>query len=309
MNFLKRGQSIFFIQILPVDNPDCKLNPIMIPETFTIHSGSCSIEARLYPITGAETVILLHGGPGVPADMTEVREILNQKYQVITFDQRGTGTGDHRKCTYMIPDYLQDVNNLAGFFSLPAFHLFGHSWGGLYAQLYASENTERILSLFLCSPASGCGPVVWKMTEREVLQYNRMRSTRLEWLGMGFNSLLGILGSNMACRRLFRQVIINYHKGYHVEPPEPEKLAKINAAPVNRTRPFIVAHSPLRSFGHTSYPVIITYGDNDAYGTSRKFIYERFPGARLEVIPNCGHTPWKHNPKVFLNLLKDFYSI
>lgn len=281
----------------------------MIPENFVITSGDCFIEAKLYSRAGSETVILLHGGPGVPDEMTEIRETLNLKYQVITFDQRGTGKGDHGKCTYSMADYLQDISSLAGFFNLTAFHLFGHSWGGLYAQLYAGRNPEKILSLFLCSPASGCGPVIWKMTEREVLEYNRDRSTRFEWLGMGVNSLLCMLGSDKACRRLFRQVIINYHKGYHVDPPEPEKLAKINAAPVNRTRHFIVAHPPLGSFGHTGYPVIITYGDRDAYGKSRKYTYERFPHARFEVIPDCGHTPWKHNPVFFLKLLNDFYSL
>ncbi len=281
----------------------------MIPETFVIQSGNCSIEAKLYSRAGTDTVILLHGGPGVPDEMTEVRETLGQKYQVITFEQRGTGKGNHSKCTYTIADYLQDINNLAVFFKLTAFHLFGHSWGGLYAQLYADKNPEMILSLFLCSPASGCGPIIWKMTEREVLQYNRRRSTTLEWLGMGVNSLLGMMGSDQACRRLFRQVIINYHKGYPVDPPEPEKLAKINADPVNRTRPFIVAYPSLGSFGHTNYPVIVTYGDDDAYGKSREYVYERLPEARFEIIPECGHTPWKHNPVAFLKLLKDFYSI
>jgi proline iminopeptidase len=280
----------------------------MIPEIFNIPSGNCSIEARIYSMAGAETVLLLHGGPGVPDEMTEVRESLNQKYQVITFDQRGTGKGNHRNCTYTMADYLLDIHSITGFFKLTAFHLFGHSWGGLYAQLYASENPGKILSLFLCSPASGCGPI-WKLTEKEVLQYNRKRSTRMEWLGMGANSLLGMLGSDLACRRLFRQVIINYHKGYHVDPPEPEKLAKINAAPVNRTRPFIIANPPLVSFGHTNYPVIITYGDHDAYGRSKEYVFERFPEARFELIPECGHTPWKHNPDSFLILLKDFYSI
>jgi len=281
----------------------------MYPETFIIQSGNCSLEARFYSRKGAESVILLHGGPGVPDDFTEVRETLNEKLQVITFDQRGTGRGDKRKCTYTMTDYLQDINNLAVFFELKSFHLFGHSWGGLYAQLYAGKYPEKVLSLFLCSPASGCGSVEWKITQKEVLKYVKDRSTWQEWVGMGVNSLFGMLGSSRACRRLFRQVIICYNKGYQIDPPDPEKLAKINAAPVNITRQFIVAQPPLGFFGHTDYPVIVTYGDKDAYGESREFVYERFPDARFGVIPNCGHTPWKHNPAVFLKLVRDFYSI
>jgi proline iminopeptidase len=280
-----------------------------IAEISIIQSGNASLAVKCYPNPGAETVILLHGGPGVPDEMTEVREILSPAMQVITFDQRGTGNNTCRKCTYAMPEYLQDINSLASHFSLDTFHLFGHSWGGLYAQLYARTFPERIRSLFLCSPASGCGREIWNLTEKEVFQYNRSRSTRLQWIGMGLNSLLGMLGSDRACRRLFRQVIMNYHKGFGVAAPEEEKLAKINAYPVNKTRHQIIAHDPLPDFGPTPYPVIITYGDQDAYGKSREFVYTRFPQASFKIIPHCGHTPWKHNLPEFAKILSSFYKI
>ena len=276
-------------------------------EQVIIRSGNASLGVRFYSYPGAETVILLHGGPGVPDEMTEVREILCQTKQVITFDQRGCGKVRCRSCTYTIPDYLEDINNLASHFGISRFHLFGHSWGGLYAQLYAADYPERILSLFLCSPASGCGKEIWKLTEREVFQYNRRRSTNAEWIGMGVNSLLGMLGSDRACRRLFRQVILNYHKGFGVTPPDEEKLAGINADPVNKTRRSVIRYAPLKNFGHTAYPVIITFGDQDAYGKSREFTRSRFPEARYEIISHCGHTPWKHNMTEFANILKSFY--
>ena len=279
------------------------------PEELTIKSGNASLATKFYPNPGAETVMLLHGGPGVPDEMTEVRETLWPSLQVITFDQRGTGINPCRTCTYTIPEYLQDINTLAAHFRLSRFHLFGHSWGGLYAQLYAQAFPHSIASLFLCSPASGCGLKIWKLTEKEVFAYNRSRSTRLQWIGMGMNSLLGMLGSNSACRRLFRQVILNYHKGFAIAPPEAEKLAKINAAPVNETRHSIIRHATLQNFGLTPYPVIITYGDQDAYGKSKEYTFSRFPGALREIIPHCGHTPWKHNLPRFKSILTQFYSI
>jgi proline iminopeptidase len=278
-------------------------------ENLIVRSGNASLAVKFYPNPGSETVILLHGGPGVPDEMTEVREILWPALQVITFDQRGTGTTPCHKCTYSIHDYLQDINNLATHFGIDRFHLFGHSWGGLYAQLYARAYPGKILSLFLCSPASGCGSAIWKLTEMEVFHYNRIRSTTLQWISMGMNSLLGRLGSNKACRRLFRQVIINYHKGFGVASPDEEKLAKINAGPVNKTRYSIIRHAPLEGFGPTPYPVIITFGDQDAYGISKKYTFSRFPEARNEQIPHCGHTPWKHNLPAFRRLLADFFRL
>jgi proline iminopeptidase len=281
---------------------------IQIPENVAIQSGNIILSAKLYKKAGAETVILLHGGPGVPDEMTEVRELLTEYCQVITFEQRGTGNILHNRCSFTVQDYISDIKHIADFFNLEKFHLFGHSWGGLYAQIYAQEFPGNILSLFLCSPASGTGKKIWEMTENEIVKYNRNRSTNREWICMGINSLFGLLGSSKAYRRLFRQVIINYHKGFHVTLPESEKLAKINARSMNKTRRSIKHYPPLKIFGKTSFPVIITYGQYDAYGQSKEFVFERFPYAQCVTIPDCGHTPWKHNKPAFDKILKDFYN-
>ncbi len=119
---------------------------------------------------------------------------------------------------------------------------------------------------------------------------------------------MGLLGSQQAYRNLFRQIIINYHKGYGVEPPDEEKLARINSRAGTKTRLAIKKHPPLEVFGKTPYPVIITYGQFDAYGKSRQWIIGRFPDAQLTIIPNSGHTPWKHNLADFRNILQLFYS-
>jgi proline iminopeptidase len=278
-----------------------------LPENIVLHSGNATLAVRLYAKPGAETVILLHGGPGVPDEMTEIREFLAERLQVITFDQRGTGQDKCIGCAFSIPEYIEDINSIAAFFKLEVFHLFGHSWGGLYAQLYAREFPGRIRSLFLCSPGSGTGKI-WSQTEKEVFRYNRSRSTNCEWVLMGINAFLGLLGSNRAYRRLFRQIILNYHKGYNVPPPEPEKLAKINSRAALRTRKAIRQYPPLEVFGKTPYPVMITYGQHDAYGESKKYVFERFPDAKKILIPDCGHTPWKHNWKDFQKILNDFYG-
>ena len=277
-----------------------------IAEEHIVTSGKAKLPVRIYPNSNSEVVILLHGGPGVPDEMTEVREFLAEHMQVITFDQRGTGSDHCKTCTFAMSEYISDINCIAAFFNLEKFHLFGHSWGGLYAQLYAREFPGRIKSMFLCSPGSGTGKI-WSQTEREVFRYNRSRSTNSQWVMMGINAILGILGSNRAYRRLFRQIIINYHKGYNVPAPEPEKLAKINSRAVVKTRKAIRQYPALDVFNKTPYPVMVTYGEFDAYGSSKDYVYKRFPEARSAIIPDCGHTPWKHNLKEFERILREFY--
>ena len=111
----------------------------MKPSTLLIESKNSQLFTTIYPKLNAQTVILLHGGPGVPMDNSPIAEQLLQKYQVITFEQRGTGRSLAKGATYSIEEYLDDLNAIAQHFEVEKFHLFGHSWGGLYAQIYAEK--------------------------------------------------------------------------------------------------------------------------------------------------------------------------
>jgi proline iminopeptidase len=160
-----------------------------------VPSGNARLFALAYPRSGAETVILLHGGPGVPMDFSLFVAVLFRKHQVITFDQRGTARSPAAGASYSVDEYMQDLDAIARHFGAATFHLFGHPWGGLYAQIFAVRHPERVLSLFLCSPSSGTGPQ-WTQTEREVLRFNRSRSTQWEWARLGVKSVLGMTGSD-----------------------------------------------------------------------------------------------------------------
>jgi proline iminopeptidase len=276
-----------------------------LPEILSVPGNGITLKVTRYQNPEKDNIILLHGGPGVPDEMTELAEWLSHHFQVINFEQRGIGT-DQKETGFTMEDYIADVNHIADYFGIIRFHLFGHSWGGLYAQLYASQYPEKLLSLFLCSPASGTGSQ-WKETESEIFRYNYNRSTLWEWLGMAVNKVLGSLGNKQAYSRLFRQIIINYHKGYNVEPPDEEKLARISSVAGLKTRKEIRKAKPLPDKVNLSFPVIITFGEFDAYGKSKQYVTERFPYATTAIIPHCGHTPWKHNREGFEKVLCTFY--
>jgi len=48
-----------------------------------IDSTKASLFTTVYPKENAETVIILHGGPGVPMDFSTIAEPLVPKYRVI----------------------------------------------------------------------------------------------------------------------------------------------------------------------------------------------------------------------------------
>jgi proline iminopeptidase len=233
---------------------------------------------------------------------------MNQKYQVINFEQRGTGESKNPSRDYSIEGYIADLEAIAKHFGLTRFHIFGHSWGGLYAQIYADSHPERVQSLFLSSPSSGTNNL-WKTTENEVLAFNKQHSTPWEFLQMGWYSLLGMMGSDAAYQNLFYLVLTVYNRGHAEIEIDRECLRPVKADPINLTRPNIEKYKPLKKVENPPFPVMMTYGDTDIYGPSKAESISRYPSSKQYEIDTCGHIPWVHNTASFGAILDEFYSL
>lgn len=277
-------------------------------KTLTIPNKDTHLFASVYPNEGRETVLLLHGGPGVPDNLTEVAELLVDNFQVICFHQRGTALSPCQNKDYSMEGYLSDIECLANYFSLQKFHLFGHSWGGLYAQIYAQHHPERVLSLFLCSPSSGTGSH-WRETEKEVFGFNKSKCDFMEFLGMGWNNLLGMLGNDKAYQRLFEQVLENYNKGFADVGTASFQLENVRAEPINLTRKELLNYPLLHNKPTPNFAITVTYGESDIYGESKKYVSDRFPTGSFFTIEKCGHIPWLHNKNIFEDIVQGHYHI
>ena len=91
---------------------------------------------------GADTVIAIHGGPGV--DLESIAgdfAPLAAQHTVIFYDQRGGGksqiVADPAQLT--LDRHLADLEAVRAHFGIRKMTLVGHSWGGLLAVLYALE--------------------------------------------------------------------------------------------------------------------------------------------------------------------------
>jgi proline iminopeptidase len=274
----------------------------------TIQNNDAELFTTVQLNKDKETVILLHGGPGVPDGLTFVANFLAQDFQVISFHQRGTRKSPVFDDNYSLNRYLSDIDCLADYFNLAKFHLFGHSWGGLYAQVYADKNQGRIRSLFLCSPGSGTGRQ-WKDTVLEIARYNKIKCSLREWIAMGIYSALGILGSDKAYQNFYRQVVRNFSRGFPEAHPGSFRIDCVKATAVNKTTLSILRYPLLPALTNPDFKITITYGDKDIYGESTKYVKQRYPTAAIFTIPASGHLPWSHNEKAFVKILAEHYRI
>lgn len=275
--------------------------------THLITTNGDSLFSTIYPNPGKETILLLHGGPGFPGDLSEAVEILKDRFQLVLFHQRGTKKSPSKSDDYSMEAYLNDIDTIAAYYELPKFHLWGHSWGGVYAQIYAEKHPENILSLFLCCPGSGTNNE-WKQTEKEVMQFNKSKCTFWQWTGMGTNSFLGMLGSNNAAKRLYRQVLKNYTNGFTTVPSFEDDLENVRARAMNKTRKAILNYPMLKRQENPPYKITVVYGDQDIYSSSKSFVLNRYPTATVHTINNCGHLPWLHNPEEYSTILQTHFN-
>ncbi|WP_161542960.1 alpha/beta fold hydrolase [Streptococcus sanguinis] len=272
-----------------------------------IQNGSDQLYTVCYPNPDKETIILLHGGPGTPDDFKLFIPKLEKDYQLIVFHQRGTRKSPCLSGDYSMEAYIADINTIADHFNVDKFHLLGHSWGGLYAQIYASKIPERVLSLFLSSPGTGTSKQ-WQQMEKEMMNYNKNHCTTIEWLKMGIYSLLGNLGSSKASQALFRQVVRNYNADYPAFHDVKLDMSNVSVQAGNQTRKEIMAYPLLPRLEDPAFPITVTFGDNDIFGASMHFVISRYPSAQVFTIKNSGHFPFLHNPKDYFAILHQHFQ-
>lgn len=94
-------------------------------------------------------LIFLHGGPGGDyRNAEQIKEIANEGYRVILFDQRSTGLSQrHAYESINIEVLFEDLKQIIAHFKVSEnqkVFLFGHSWGGIYACGYIDRYPNEI---------------------------------------------------------------------------------------------------------------------------------------------------------------------
>ncbi len=104
-----------------------------------------------------ETIVCLHGGPGVPHDYTlSMADLAKQGRRVIFYDQLGVGKSElpKNRGLFTVEHYVEEFEEFRKQFRLKNFHLWGSSWGGFLAIAYALKYQQNLKSLISAGGAS-----------------------------------------------------------------------------------------------------------------------------------------------------------
>src|SRR5579864_3750878 len=107
---------------------------------------------------GGRPLLLVHGFGGAKEDFTDLLPALAQRgWHAVTFDLRGHGESDRPlgEEHYSLEVYARDCIDLVNVLGWGPFVLFGHSMGGMIAQLVIIEHPQRVEALILMGTSPG----------------------------------------------------------------------------------------------------------------------------------------------------------
>ena len=98
-----------------------------------------------------QPVIFIHGGPGGGIEPVYRRYFNPEKWRIIIFDQRGCGKStphaELRENTTW--DLVNDIEKIRSYLEIPAWVVFGGSWGSTLSMSYAIMHSDRCKALIL----------------------------------------------------------------------------------------------------------------------------------------------------------------
>lgn len=246
----------------------------------TIETDSAKIH---YSRTGAGPAVLLLQGVGVAGRgwMPQV-EALVSRHTVITIDNRGIGGSSFTGPELTIEDMAADALAVMDSERIDAFHLAGHSMGGLIAQQIALAEPHRILSLaLLCTFFTG-------------------RQGTTVPPAMLLTAIRSRVGSLRMRRRAFVRLVMprDYLEGRNVEDVAAE-LGRVFGRDLGDAPPIVMRQlRAMRRFdasprlaGLASIPTVVVSGACDCIASPRygRALASAIPGSRLVEFADAGH--------------------
>lgn len=133
--------------------------------------------ARLwFEVRGSGQPILLHHGyTASRVNWAPVADRLEDRFQVILMECRGTGESEHTADGYTLEQYAADVVGMLDHLGLDRVTYAGHSMGGGIGYRLALDHADRLERLVLMAPipADGIGPIDPEMRRQRLEERRR----------------------------------------------------------------------------------------------------------------------------------------
>ncbi|MGZ4382515.1 MAG: alpha/beta fold hydrolase [Gaiellaceae bacterium] len=249
--------------------------------------------------------LLLHGGPAFP-DYTEACAAeLAGVFETIRYTQRGVPPSEAGP-PYTIESHVADAVAVLDFFGLDRAWAIGHSWGGHLALHLAVAHPKRLLGIVCIDPLGAFGDIFEDFGRNLRRAVSPEQVARVEEVEARRRA-----GTATEADLLERSAIVWPAYFAHPESAPPHPVEHIGVQCSADTNASIAAHfergTLVERLPGVSLPAFFVHGADDALPPrSSTETAALIPGARVELIEDCGHFPWLECPGELLRAYQLF---
>lgn len=238
--------------------------------------------------------VLLIMGLGWASNMWHrTRPVLAARYRTIAFDNRGAGRSDVPPGPYTIALLASDAAAVLDAAGVERAHILGASMGGMIAQEFALQYSDRVRSLILgCTAAGGPRAV---QAEADAIQLLFRRDSNPEERA---KAAVPFIYDSGTPRERIDQDLAVLSEWYPNAEGYMAQLQGILAWEADSRLPNITA------------PTLIIHGENDRLvpAANGRLIVERIPGARLVMLSHASHIFMTDQPAAAHHAQMEFLS-
>jgi proline iminopeptidase len=275
----------------------------MTEERFTISTPAGDIAAWRGG-TGAETAVLLHGGPGMSNYLETLTPLLGDRFRTIRYQQRGvapTTIGPPYTVEAHIDDAIAVIDQEAGGRAF----IVGHSWGGHLALHMLVACPDRLAGAVIVDPLGAHMDVMEPFGDRlqaGLTDAQRERSAELD----------AREDAGEATSEDSREALAMVWPNYFADPATafPMPPLEFGAAGYAGTTASVAEHAERGTLVDAlprvpaSIPVVFIHGEASPMPMRASTATAALiPHARVVAIADAGHFPWLEQPGAFMSAL------
>jgi 3-oxoadipate enol-lactonase len=242
-----------------------------------------------------EPLLLIQGMSGTHVAWGRpFREVLEESFDVVAFDNRGIGLSGPVEGPFTIVEMAEDTAGLMEELGLESAHVVGISMGGMIAQELALAEPGRLRSLTLgCTYCGGPGSQLMPQENVEKLAAGMMSGNRDKAIRASYEvNLSPAFRANEGAYEAFHEMAIRV----------PARKATIELQVQA-----IFGHDTSGRLGDISTPTLIVHGTEDGVlpFPNGEQIASLMPSARFERLEDVGHMFWWEQPQRSAELIRE----
>ncbi len=140
--------------------------------------------------SGKPVLIVLHGGPGADYRYLLGLQALSDAFQVVFYDQRGTGLSPRVPAKDItVQTFVDDLDAFVDAFGNGRkVNLLGHSWGAMLASTYVGQHPDKVRAVVMAEPAFLEPSTADIFTNSGMPSWRQITGLSAAWLGKWFVS-------------------------------------------------------------------------------------------------------------------------